>query len=171
MLDNMAPAQMKEAVSIIKSKAPHIVVEGSGSVTPQTIKAMAETGVDVISVGRSDIFGCSVGYFSLDLNEQKGDGTMILVIDVGNTNIVLGLYQERTLLHHWRVSTNRSATVDEYGMQLHSLISTLGHLHCTGGRCHYFFCCSAVDECDGKPLFTIFETERHSSWVLELKRD
>ena len=34
MLDNMIPAKMKEAVSIIKSKAPHIVVEGSGSVTP-----------------------------------------------------------------------------------------------------------------------------------------
>lgn len=51
---------------------------------------------------------------------------MILVIDVGNTNIVLGLYQERTLLHHWRVSTNRSATVDEYGMQLHSLFQHSG---------------------------------------------
>jgi type III pantothenate kinase len=46
---------------------------------------------------------------------------MILVIDVGNTNIVLGLYKEKTLLHNWRVSTNRSATVDEYGMLLHSL--------------------------------------------------
>lgn len=51
---------------------------------------------------------------------------MILVIDVGNTNIVLGLYQERTLLHHWRVSTNRSATVDEYGMQLYSLFQHSG---------------------------------------------
>ncbi len=46
---------------------------------------------------------------------------MILVIDVGNTNIVLGLYKEKNLLHNWRVSTNRSATVDEYGMLLHSL--------------------------------------------------
>ncbi|WP_152395752.1 type III pantothenate kinase [Paenibacillus guangzhouensis] len=46
---------------------------------------------------------------------------MILVIDVGNTNIVLGLYQGRELLHHWRLSTNRSATVDEYGIQIHNL--------------------------------------------------
>ncbi|MBP1967241.1 type III pantothenate kinase [Paenibacillus aceris] len=51
---------------------------------------------------------------------------MILVIDVGNTNIVLGLYKGRTLLHHWRVSTNRSATVDEYGMQLYSLFQHSG---------------------------------------------
>ncbi|WNR44790.1 carboxylating nicotinate-nucleotide diphosphorylase [Paenibacillus roseipurpureus] len=71
MLDNMAPAQMKEAVSIIKSKAPHIVVEGSGSVTPQTIKAMAETGVDVISVGRLT-YSVAALDISLDLNERKG---------------------------------------------------------------------------------------------------
>ncbi|KXG44859.1 type III pantothenate kinase [Tepidibacillus decaturensis] len=41
---------------------------------------------------------------------------MILVVDVGNTNIVLGVYQEENLLHHWRVATDRSKTEDEYGM-------------------------------------------------------
>ncbi|CAH0121541.1 MULTISPECIES: type III pantothenate kinase [unclassified Paenibacillus] len=46
---------------------------------------------------------------------------MILVIDVGNTNIVLGVYKGRELLHHWRLSTNRSATVDEYGIMIHNL--------------------------------------------------
>lgn len=70
MLDNMIPAKMKEAVSIIKSKAPHIVVEGSGSVTPRTIKAMAETGVDVISVGRLT-YSVAALDISLDLNKRK----------------------------------------------------------------------------------------------------
>lgn len=46
---------------------------------------------------------------------------MILVVDVGNTNIVLGIYEEKKLLHHWRLSTNRSATVDEYGIMVHNL--------------------------------------------------
>lgn len=46
---------------------------------------------------------------------------MILVIDVGNTNIVIGIYKERELQHHWRLSTNRSATVDEYGIMIHNL--------------------------------------------------
>ncbi|WP_276357761.1 type III pantothenate kinase [Cohnella caldifontis] len=46
---------------------------------------------------------------------------MILVVDVGNTNIVLGLYQGRTLTRHWRLSTNRSATVDEYGILIMNL--------------------------------------------------
>lgn len=48
---------------------------------------------------------------------------MILVLDVGNTNIVLGIYEKKELLHHWRISTNRSATVDEYGITIHNLFS------------------------------------------------
>lgn len=51
---------------------------------------------------------------------------MILVIDVGNTNIVLGVYKGKELLHHWRLSTNRSATVDEYGMNMHNLFHYAG---------------------------------------------
>ncbi|MBD2848407.1 type III pantothenate kinase [Paenibacillus sp. IB182496] len=47
---------------------------------------------------------------------------MILVIDVGNTNIVVGVYRGSELLHHWRLSTNRSATVDEYGVTIHNLL-------------------------------------------------
>lgn len=46
---------------------------------------------------------------------------MILVVDVGNTNIVLGIYEQGELIRHWRLSTNRSATVDEYGILLTSL--------------------------------------------------
>jgi type III pantothenate kinase len=48
---------------------------------------------------------------------------MILVVDVGNTNIVLGLYEGKQLLHHWRISTNRSATADEYGMTIYNLFA------------------------------------------------
>ena len=43
---------------------------------------------------------------------------MIFVVDVGNTNIVFGVYQGKELLHHWRLSTNRSATADEYGIMI-----------------------------------------------------
>ena len=51
---------------------------------------------------------------------------MILVVDVGNTNIVLGVYEGKTLLHHWRLSTNRSATADEYGIMIHNLFHYAG---------------------------------------------
>jgi len=46
---------------------------------------------------------------------------MILVVDVGNTNIVLGLYERETLRHHWRLATNRSSTADEYGIMIMTL--------------------------------------------------
>lgn len=51
---------------------------------------------------------------------------MILVIDVGNTNIVLGLYRGKELLHHYRISTDRTATTDEYGMKVYSLFQHAG---------------------------------------------
>ncbi len=47
-------------------------------------------------------------------------------MDVGNTNIVLGLYRGRTLTHHWRLSTNRSSTVDEYGILISNLFQLAG---------------------------------------------
>jgi len=43
---------------------------------------------------------------------------MLLVIDIGNTNIVAGVYRESSdsLLHHWRLSTDPNRTADEYGL-------------------------------------------------------
>jgi nicotinate-nucleotide pyrophosphorylase (carboxylating) len=71
MLDNMRPEQMRIAVERIKSQAPHILVEASGSVTLETIQAIAQSGVDVISVGRLT-YSVQALDISLDLNEQKG---------------------------------------------------------------------------------------------------
>jgi type III pantothenate kinase len=51
---------------------------------------------------------------------------VILVVDVGNTNIVLGIYEGKHLKHHWRLSTNRSATVDEYGILIMNLFRLAG---------------------------------------------
>ena len=46
---------------------------------------------------------------------------MLLVIDVGNTNTVAGLYGEDRLLSHWRVRTVADHTIDEYGMLILNL--------------------------------------------------
>jgi type III pantothenate kinase len=43
---------------------------------------------------------------------------MILVFDIGNTNIVLGVFDDDELIAHWRISTERERTADEYGMLL-----------------------------------------------------
>ncbi len=46
----------------------------------------------------------------------------LLVIDIGNTNIVFGVYRDGTLLNHWRLSTVLNKTPDEYAILVNSLI-------------------------------------------------
>jgi type III pantothenate kinase len=51
---------------------------------------------------------------------------MLLAIDIGNTNIVLGLFRGKELVHHWRVGTRRDGTADEYGILLKNLFEVAG---------------------------------------------
>ncbi len=46
---------------------------------------------------------------------------MLLVIDVGNSNTVLGLYRGMDLVHNWRLTTSRERTADEWAMITHDL--------------------------------------------------
>lgn len=51
---------------------------------------------------------------------------MLLVIDVGNTNTVLGLYRGQALCHSWRLTTDKARTADEWAMVTHELFSLCG---------------------------------------------
>src|SRR5918997_703427 len=51
---------------------------------------------------------------------------MLLVIDVGNTNTSLGVYEGERLVAHWRLTTARDRTVDEYGVYARNLFSLVG---------------------------------------------
>ena len=48
---------------------------------------------------------------------------MLLAIDLGNTNTVFGVYEGDRLVMHWRLSTQKERTVDEYGILLRNLFS------------------------------------------------
>lgn len=48
---------------------------------------------------------------------------MLLVIDVGNTNTVLGIYDGERLVDNWRIWTERDRTSDEYGILVRNLFS------------------------------------------------
>ncbi|MBQ2114938.1 MAG: type III pantothenate kinase [Selenomonadales bacterium] len=48
---------------------------------------------------------------------------MLLVVDIGNSNIVLGTYENKELKRHWRISTDRQRTGDEYGMLINNLFN------------------------------------------------
>jgi len=51
---------------------------------------------------------------------------MLLVIDVGNTNIVLGIYSQKSLVQDWRIPTYRKNTVGELHLTLNQLFQTSG---------------------------------------------
>ena len=51
---------------------------------------------------------------------------MLLVIDVGNSNTVLGIYDGQTLKRNWRVGTDKYRTVDEYAMLINDLFRLSG---------------------------------------------
>ncbi len=48
---------------------------------------------------------------------------MILLIDIGNTNIVIGAYEGCNKIKSWRLETRQTKTSDEYGTQIESLLS------------------------------------------------
>jgi type III pantothenate kinase len=47
---------------------------------------------------------------------------MLLVLDVGNTNTTLGIYEGSALTHSWRLTSERQRTVDEYGIMCRTLL-------------------------------------------------
>lgn len=51
---------------------------------------------------------------------------MLLAIDIGNTNITLGVYQDEKLVAHWRVATVQDRMPDEYGLLLTGLFGHRG---------------------------------------------
>lgn len=51
---------------------------------------------------------------------------MLLAFDVGNTNIVLGVFKDHKLLHNWRMETYNNKSADEFGMMINQLFKYEG---------------------------------------------
>lgn len=51
---------------------------------------------------------------------------MLLCIDVGNTNIVMGVFDQERIIGHWRVRTEKETTYDELGILICNLFQTSG---------------------------------------------
>lgn len=52
---------------------------------------------------------------------------MLLTLDIGNTNLTIGLYEGQQLAWHWRLATDHARMPDEYGLQLLGLLTHAGH--------------------------------------------
>uniref|UniRef100_A0A7V4LBR4 Type III pantothenate kinase n=1 Tax=Desulfobacca acetoxidans TaxID=60893 RepID=A0A7V4LBR4_9BACT len=51
---------------------------------------------------------------------------MLMVMDVGNTNTVIGVYRGSQLVSHWRIRTEKEVTVDELGILMNNLFASQG---------------------------------------------
>ncbi len=51
---------------------------------------------------------------------------MLLGIDIGNSNIVLGAFEGSKLLHHWRLPSHQQSTSDEFAITLRALFDLVG---------------------------------------------
>ncbi len=58
---------------------------------------------------------------------------MLLAIDIGNTNIKLGVWNGRSWLHRWRMQTAHEKTADEYGLALRVLLREHGLIDAIDG--------------------------------------
>lgn len=69
---------------------------------------------------------------------------MLLAIDIGNSNIVIGLCGPGGIQNHWRINTDRNRTADEYGLTLRGLLEPAGAGKIDGG-----IVCSVVPALNG----------------------
>jgi type III pantothenate kinase len=74
---------------------------------------------------------------------------MLLVIDVGNTNTVIGIYDGRQLLKDWRIRTERNTTEDEFNLLVNNLFM--------GSRIRLQDVDRTVISCVVPPLVTILD--------------
>jgi type III pantothenate kinase len=74
---------------------------------------------------------------------------MLLAIDVGNTNLTIGLYQAETLTNHWRLATDHKRMPDEYGLQFLGLLT---HAGCTPAELNGIALASVVPPLTGRVL-------------------
>ena len=72
---------------------------------------------------------------------------MLLAIDIGNSNTVVGVFDDQTLLAHFRVTSSLSLTVDEAGLLVSSLFNH--HLKSDAGRVSRVAVCSVVPRLTG----------------------
>ena len=109
MLDNMTPDEVAACVKLVDGRC---LVEVSGRVTLETVGDYAAAGADLISVGA---LTHSAPVLDIGLDLQEGPD-VLLAIDVGNTQTVVGLYGDGDLLDHWRIATNAERTSDEHAL-------------------------------------------------------
>lgn len=74
---------------------------------------------------------------------------MLLAIDIGNSHTVIGIFDNNTIRHHWRIQTNRQHTADEIAVIVHGLFAMAKF---AAGSIHGLILASVVPQLNGNWL-------------------
>ena len=96
-------------------------LEASGGLRLENAREVAETGVDYLAVGALT-HSAPVLDIGLDICWRQGL-TMLLAIDIGNTNTVLGVFDGEKLEKSWRIKTDARTTADELALTFRGLLT------------------------------------------------
>ena len=114
LLDNMSLDELREAVRG-SAGAAGVLTEASGGLSLDVARAVAETGVDFLAVGALT--------HSAPVLDLGVDLRMLLTVDVGNTNTVLGLFDGDELFESYRIKTDPRVTADELALMFRGLLA------------------------------------------------
>jgi len=89
---------------------------------------------------------------------------MLLTIDIGNTNLTLGLYEGQDLGSHWRLATDHARMPDEYGLQF---LGLLEHAHCSVEKLTGIVLASVVPNLTGRVVQACQEYLRQEALVVD----
>ena len=89
---------------------------------------------------------------------------MLLTIDIGNTNVTLGLYDGETLGPRWRLATDHNRMADEYGILLVNLFHHAGH---TPAEVHGIALASVVPPLTGTFVSVCENYFAHNPFVID----
>ena len=125
MLDNMTPDEVRDCVAIVRGGgAASPLVEVSGGITLENVAAYAAAGADLISDELDHAVGARTRH-------RPRPGTrvtppMLLCIDTGNTQTVIGLFDGAELADHWRIASVVERTADELALMIQQFLGFHG---------------------------------------------
>jgi len=89
---------------------------------------------------------------------------MLLAIDIGNTNLTLGLYQGEKLGPHWRLATDHARMPDEYGL---TLLGLLERANCDDDCLTGIVLASVVPQLTGRVVQACREYLKHEPLIVD----
>ena len=111
----MALADLRTCVALCRARG--VLTEASGGLSLDVAREVAATGVDYLAVGALT--------HSAPVLDLGVDLRVLLTVDVGNTNTVLGLFDGPELFESYRIKTDPRVTADELALMFRGLLA--GH--------------------------------------------